>query len=221
MTSPDLLWYLWGNCNVPNLFFKKNGPTPTSFLFIFGLFKQTLQIFTTNICEKCPSSIRCRDSNPRPLERESPPITTRPGLPPYLIFCFYAHRNDCGWMGYQKPISCDNFRVRLLLYSDWSELYTWLETSNHVALPISEKDNYSALKFLYDRYRLLEPIKNCYTNCAPTLVVKLVWQINFHSFVRILLIIPLICDFLEQIRPCPVQLLSRPRLSLSLTLYLR
>ena len=30
-----------------------------------------------------PSSIRRRDSNPRPLEREPPPITTRPGLPPY------------------------------------------------------------------------------------------------------------------------------------------
>ena len=28
------------------------GPTPASFSFIFGLFKQTLQIFTTNICEK-------------------------------------------------------------------------------------------------------------------------------------------------------------------------
>jgi len=44
-----------------------NWPTPTSFSFIFGLFKQT-------------SSIRCRDSNPRPLERESLPITTRPEL---------------------------------------------------------------------------------------------------------------------------------------------
>ena len=30
----------------------------------------------------CPSSIRPRDSNPRPLDREPPPITTRPGLPP-------------------------------------------------------------------------------------------------------------------------------------------
>ena len=30
----------------------------------------------------CPSSIRRRDSNPRPLDREPPPITTRPGLPP-------------------------------------------------------------------------------------------------------------------------------------------
>ena len=49
--------------------------------FIFGIFKQTLQSYN-NICEKCPSSIRYRDSNPRPLEVESPPITTRPGLPP-------------------------------------------------------------------------------------------------------------------------------------------
>ena len=32
-----------------------------------------------------PSSIRHRDSNPRPLEHESPPITTRPGLPPLLL----------------------------------------------------------------------------------------------------------------------------------------
>ena len=27
----------------------------------------------------------CWDSNPRPLEHESPPITTRPGLPPWLL----------------------------------------------------------------------------------------------------------------------------------------
>ena len=60
-----------------------NGPYPASFSFIFGLFKQTnSSIFTTNICEKCPSSIRCWDLNPRPLEHESSPITTRPGLHP-------------------------------------------------------------------------------------------------------------------------------------------
>ena len=32
----------------------------------------------------CPSSIRHRDSNPRPFAREPPPITTRPGLPPFF-----------------------------------------------------------------------------------------------------------------------------------------
>ena len=34
------------------LFFLKKWANPASFLFIFGLFKQTLQIFTANICEK-------------------------------------------------------------------------------------------------------------------------------------------------------------------------
>ena len=33
-----------------------------------------------------PSSKRRRDSNSRPLEYESPPITTRPGLPPVHEF---------------------------------------------------------------------------------------------------------------------------------------
>ena len=31
--------------------------------------------------KKYPSSIQCWDSNSRPLERESLPITTRPGRP--------------------------------------------------------------------------------------------------------------------------------------------
>ena len=41
------------------------------FFVYFRVFKQT--IFTTNKCEKCPSSIQCWDSNPRPSEHESPP----------------------------------------------------------------------------------------------------------------------------------------------------
>ena len=44
-------------------------PTPASFSFSFGRFNNTN--FTTNQCEKvskCPSSIRRRDSNPRPSE---------------------------------------------------------------------------------------------------------------------------------------------------------
>ena len=31
----------------------------------------------------CPSSLRHRDSNPQPLEHESSPITTRPGIPAF------------------------------------------------------------------------------------------------------------------------------------------
>ena len=34
----------------------------------------------------CPSSIWHRNSNPEPLEHESSPITTRPGLPPIISY---------------------------------------------------------------------------------------------------------------------------------------
>ena len=59
--------------------FLKNWPTPASLFIYFRSFQTNIITnFTTNYC---PSSIRCRDSNPRPLEHESPPISTRPGLP--------------------------------------------------------------------------------------------------------------------------------------------
>ena len=62
------------------LFFKK-WANPGLFSFIFGLCKQTLQIFTTNRCEKMSLQYTVQDSNPHPSECESLPITTRPGLP--------------------------------------------------------------------------------------------------------------------------------------------
>ena len=45
----------------------------------------------------CPSSIRRGDSNPRPFEHESPPVTTRPGLPPVFYSSFrhdYCSKQD-------------------------------------------------------------------------------------------------------------------------------
>ena len=61
-------------------FFKMGQPRPLFHLFLSF---QTYYIFYNKYaCEKCPSSRQCRDSNSRPLEHESPPITTRPGLPP-------------------------------------------------------------------------------------------------------------------------------------------
>ena len=65
-------------------FFLKNGPTPASFIIYFWSFQTNIitTIFTTNICEKCPSSIWCQDSNPQHSEHESPPITTRQGIFP-------------------------------------------------------------------------------------------------------------------------------------------
>ena len=71
--------------NVANLFAFLNGPTPASFSFIFGLFKQTIQFLQQINVKKCPSSVQYRDLNPQPLGCESPPITTRPGLPKMFV----------------------------------------------------------------------------------------------------------------------------------------
>ena len=63
------------------------------FRFIFGLFKQTsLQFLQQLYAKKCPSSIQCWDSNPQSLERESIPITTRPGL--LLKRCYFRYEHD-------------------------------------------------------------------------------------------------------------------------------
>ena len=68
-----------------NLFYK--WAIPGLFLVYFRSFQTNINaIFITDQCEKMsgPSSIWRRDLNPQPLEREPPPITTRPGLPPIL-----------------------------------------------------------------------------------------------------------------------------------------
>ena len=80
----------WTATNHLNWFFL-NGPTPFSFFVYFQSFQTNINtIFTTNQCEKCPSSIQYWDSNPRPLEHESSPITTRPGLRPWIEFLLAA-----------------------------------------------------------------------------------------------------------------------------------
>ena len=67
----------------------KNGPTPASFIGYFRSFQTKIStVFTANLCEKCPSNIRCWDLNPWPSEHESPPITTRPRLPTCIVVLF-------------------------------------------------------------------------------------------------------------------------------------
>ena len=70
--------------------FKKLGqPRPLFILFL--VFSNKHHKFLQQIyAKKCPSSIRYWDSNPRPSECESPPITTRPGLPPNQSTIFVA-----------------------------------------------------------------------------------------------------------------------------------
>ena len=60
-------------------------PHPASFIIYFQSFQTNVTHSTTVYVKKCPSSIRCRDSNPQLLGRKSPPITTRPGLLPITL----------------------------------------------------------------------------------------------------------------------------------------
>ena len=66
-----------------NLILKK-WANPGLFFIYFWYFQTNNTIFTPNQCEKMlfTSSIQHRYSNPQPLEHESSPKTTRPGLPP-------------------------------------------------------------------------------------------------------------------------------------------
>ena len=70
-------------------YFFKNGPSPASFLFILGHFQTNINTILQKInVKKCPHSIQHWDLNTRPSERESPPTTTRPGLPLSGLFTF-------------------------------------------------------------------------------------------------------------------------------------
>ena len=68
---------------------------PRALFHLFSSFQTNITIFTTNICEKMPwpSSTRSWDSNPRPSEHESPPITTRLGHPPCSFSYCWISRN--------------------------------------------------------------------------------------------------------------------------------
>ena len=72
-----------------------------SFSFIFVFSNKHDNSYNKYMCKMlCPSSMQRRDSNPRLLEPESPPITTRPGLPPPLCpICSHRRR------GTEKPLN--------------------------------------------------------------------------------------------------------------------
>ena len=67
----------------PSLFIFFKWAKPDLFFVYFQSFQTNHTIFTTNQFEKCPSSLRRQDLNPRPLEHESSPLTTRPG---HIVF---------------------------------------------------------------------------------------------------------------------------------------
>ena len=76
------------------------------FYRLFSVFSIKQYNFYNNICEKSPSSVRYRDSNPRPLEHESPTITARPGLPPKITYFLHTIKKRITFCDKFDKISC-------------------------------------------------------------------------------------------------------------------
>ena len=92
--SPFLLFIVNTFSVKPYTYFKYiqrvflNGPTPVSFSFIF-IFSNTNDNFWQQLNVKNVHPVKwCRDSNSQPWEHESPPITTRPWLPPTSTYVY-------------------------------------------------------------------------------------------------------------------------------------
>ena len=82
---PHIIYWEWSNQVFDQSFFKKIGQPRPLLSFTLGLQTNVITILTTNTSKKYPSSIQCLDSNPQPLEHESPPITSRPELPQSIL----------------------------------------------------------------------------------------------------------------------------------------
>ena len=108
--------------------FLKNGPTPASFSLIFGLFKQTIQFFATNQCEKCPNihPVYCSGIDPLTFWTESSLLTTRPGLPPLNIYLAINCFQESGWRW-------DFWHSRRWLLDDSSRLETGTAATNNAS----------------------------------------------------------------------------------------
>lgn len=55
-----------------------------------------------NMSEKCPSSIQCGGSNPQPLGRESPPVTTSKRLPKHWAYLRESNIFVKNWFGKKR-----------------------------------------------------------------------------------------------------------------------
>ena len=93
-----------------NIFYKMGRPRP---LFnLFSSFQTNITILQQINVKKCPSSIQCWDSNPWLSEHVSPPITTRPGLPPKKVFVKFSSAAKHGWW-WQKTHNIETMHIRV------------------------------------------------------------------------------------------------------------
>ena len=78
------------------------------FLVYFRSFSNKQYKFYNKLMRKCPSSIRCQDSNSQPPDYKSPPLTTRPGLTPDIGFFMTRQNNIFKTTSLMHRMNCCN-----------------------------------------------------------------------------------------------------------------
>ena len=102
-----------------------NGPSPASVFFYFRSFQANNVVLTKM---SCPSSISCQDSNPWPLEHQSSPITTRPGLPPYSEFIFRLQKSATE--AFKAYLELPILKFNIFQYQKNGPFYSSLKSNN-------------------------------------------------------------------------------------------
>ena len=124
--------------------FLKNGPTRPLF-HLFLSFQTQIIIFTTNKCEKMSIQYTVLGFKLTTFGTWSPPTTTRPGLPPKMIYlrhlCTYVH----SWFGSITPLPRTQILWHVYTYT-YTMYATWnvicVEMYGPTGLICSLKGNY-------------------------------------------------------------------------------
>ena len=159
---------------------------PRPLYVYFRLFKQTLQFLQQINVKKCPSSIQFWDSNSRPWIHESPPITTRPGLPPRDKITFfgdkitYNRNQNSGQLSLPTDREIGNTQ-RALRSEEWKD-WVWYSYRNVV---IQKSKTHSFI--LYTEHRNLSNLLTGNNSCMTVFRFsnKFFTRICFAACVRL------------------------------------
>ena len=135
--------------------------------------------------KKYLSSIQCWDLNPRPLDHESPPITTRPGLPPFIGY-FHVSHDLRSWSIFKNV-----HRIGFLAESKPGQngfLGTYLSMENESFIQMRSPSSFVSLRhfhsvFMFDTHSLVSlSLCSLYFSLSLTLPPLSIFPSMFSSY---------------------------------------
>ena len=97
-------WSVIDNLTWSQLYDFLNWPSPASFSCLFSIFSKQKYKFYNKFMWKMSICLWCRDSNPKPLEHEPSPATTKPVLLLITLPMIFCSQNCCPrviWVGFE------------------------------------------------------------------------------------------------------------------------